>query len=90
MPPVQQDYMSNLTSPVMGMTPNVTPSKSDYGDYSVASTGLPAMMAAPGSSSAGKKLGYLDQQPMGMAGRGDPASVRRNIVSCVVNKQLTL
>ena len=74
--PPNADYMSNLTSPVMGMTPNVTPSKSDYGDY------LPNMMSAgnnPGSS--GKKMGYLDQQPMGLAGRGDPASVRRNIVS---------
>jgi len=72
--PPNADYMSNLTSPVMGMTPNVTPSKSDYGDY------LPNMMSAgnnPGSS--GKKMGYLDQQPMGLAGRGDPASVRRNI-----------
>jgi len=65
--------------PVMGMTPNVTPSKSDYGDYSVAS-GLPMMSAPPGSSSAGKKMGYLDQQAMtGLAGRGDPASVRRNM-----------
>ena len=83
-PPVpaqqQQDFMSNLTSPVMGMTPNVTPSKSDFGDYSVAS-GLPMMNAPPGSSSTGKKMGYLDQPPLGMAGRGDPASVRRNMVS---------
>ena len=74
--PPNADYMSNLTSPAMGMTPNVTPSKSDYGDY------LPNMMSAgnnPGSS--GKKMGYLDQQPLGLAGRGDPASVRRNIVS---------
>jgi len=75
----QQDYMS----PVMGMTPQVTPSGSDYGDYSVAS-GLPMMSTAPPgvTSSAGKKqMGYLDQQqPMtGLAGRGDPASVRRNM-----------
>merc|ERR1712166_885310 len=81
-PQQQQDYMS----PVMGMTPQVTPSKSDYGshgDYSVAS-GLPMMSTAPPgvTSSAGKKqMGYLDQQqPMtGLAGRGDPASVRRNM-----------
>merc|ERR1719225_1428746 len=75
--PQPQDYMG---TPVMGMTPNVTPSKSDYGDYSVAS-GLPMMSTAPpGSSSAGKKMGYLDQQAMtGLAGRGDPASVRRNM-----------
>ena len=83
--PGNPDYMSNLTSPVMGMTPNVTPSKSDYGDYlstsSVASSGLPTMMNAGNPGSSGKKMGYLDQQPMGLAGRGDPASVRRNIVS---------
>jgi len=83
----QADYLSNLTSPVMGMTPNVTPSKSDYGDYlntsasvsmtSMTASGLPNMINPGGS--AGKKMGYLDQQPLGLAGRGDPASVRRNI-----------
>ena len=41
--PPNADYMSNLTSPAMGMTPNVTLSKSDYGDYS------PKMMAKPAS-----------------------------------------
>jgi len=60
------------------------PAKSDYGDYSNVAPGLPMMSTAPpmpgGSSSAGKKMGYLDQQPMtGLAGRGDPASVRRNM-----------
>merc|ERR1712194_641754 len=52
----QQDYMS----PVLGMTPQVTPSKSDYGDYSVAS-GLPMMSTAPPgvTSSAGKKTNGL-------------------------------
>ena len=78
--PQQDPYMT----PVMGMTPNVTPSKSDYGDYSNVAPGLPMMSTAPpgaGSSSAGKKMGYLDQQPMtGLAGRGDPTSVRRNMV----------
>ena len=87
----QQDYMS----PVMGMTPQVTPSKSDYGDYSVA-PGLPMMSTAPPgvTSSAGKKqMGYLDQQqPMtGLAGRGDPASVRRNMVSfCLLVNMIVL
>lgn len=71
--PPQQDYLS----PVIGMSPNVTPNKSDYGDYS--------MMPPGGGNSAGKKMqGYLDPPPMGpgpvgMAGRGDPASVRRNM-----------
>ena len=88
-----QDY--HHRSPVIGMTPNVTPSKvnSDYGDYASASlataSALPPMMP-PGvgmpnaglpPGSAGKKMGYLDQPPLGLAGRGDPASVRRNIVS---------
>jgi hypothetical protein len=55
-PQQQQDYMS----PVMGMTPQVTPSKSDYGDYSVA-PGLPMMSTAPPgvTSSAGKKTNGL-------------------------------
>merc|ERR1712086_1078652 len=74
---------AGLHVPSYGDDPPSYPSKSDYGDYSVAS-GLPMMSTAPPgvTSSAGKKqMGYLDQQqPMtGLAGRGDPASVRRNM-----------
>jgi len=78
LPPSQQDYLS----PVIGMSPNVTPNKSDYGDYSM----MPPGVGVGNSAGKNKMQGYLDPPPMGpgpvgMAGRGDPASVRRNMVS---------
>ena len=80
----QQDYLSPLT-----MSPNVTPSKNDYGDYltGTGNTASGAMMPPGSGNTPGKKMqGFLDPPPMGpgplgMAGRGDPASVRRNMVS---------
>ena len=84
----QQDYLGGGGTPGIGLSPNITPSKSDYGDYLGNQMGTSGSMMHPGVANAsGKKMqGFLDPPPMGpgsmgLAGRGDPASVRRNMVS---------
>ena len=84
----QGDYLGGGGTPGIGLSPNITPSKSDYGDYLGNQMGTSGSMMHPGVPNAsGKKMqGFLDPPPMGpgsmgLAGRGDPASVRRNMVS---------
>jgi len=82
----QGDYLGGGGTPGIGLSPNITPSKSDYGDYLGNQMGTSGSMMHPGVPNAsGKKMqGFLDPPPMGpgsmgLAGRGDPASVRRNM-----------
>ena len=72
---INGDYGSAGGSPAVGMSPNVTPSKEagggggagGYGDY-----------LAMQQQSGGKKIHPV---PGGMAGYGDPTSVRKNMAS---------